>query len=83
MDDIENHLEETGLRWLWHFERMDETDLVKRVREERVPGHRKRGRPKKSWDEAVKDMKKRGLGTFKHRMTLREGLCSNRQSTVI
>jgi len=36
--------------------------LVKTVREERVPGHIKRGRPKKSWDEVVKeDMKKRGL----------------------
>jgi len=34
---------------------VDETNLVKRVREERVPGHMKRGRPKKSWDEVVKE----------------------------
>jgi len=41
---------------------MDETNLIKRVKEEGVPGHIKRGRPKKSWDEVViKDMKKRGL----------------------
>jgi len=41
---------------------MDETNSVKRVREERVPGLIKRGRPKKSWDEVVKeDMKKKGL----------------------
>jgi len=41
---------------------MDETNLVKRVRKERFPGHIKWGRPKKSWDEVVKeDMKKRGL----------------------
>jgi len=41
---------------------MDETKLVKRVKEKRVPGQIKRGRPKKSWDEVVKeDMKKRGL----------------------
>jgi len=41
---------------------MDITNLVRRVREEKVPGHMKRGRPKKSWDELVKeDMKKRGL----------------------
>jgi len=48
--------------WLGHLEKMDETSLTKRVREEKVPGHMKRGRPKKFWDEVVKeDMKKRGL----------------------
>jgi len=62
VEDIENHLRETRLRWLGNLERMDETNLVKRVGEERVPEHIKRGRPKKSWDEVVKeDMKKRGL----------------------
>jgi len=41
---------------------MDETNLVKRVRKDKVLGHTKRGRPKKSWDEVVKeDVKKRGL----------------------
>jgi len=41
---------------------MDETNLIKRVREEKVPRYMKRGRPKKSWDEVVnKEMKKRGL----------------------
>jgi len=41
---------------------VDETNLFRRVREERVPGHIKRGRPKKSWDEVVKEgMKKRSL----------------------
>jgi len=34
---------------------MDETNLVKRLREERVLGYMKRGRPKKSWDEVVKE----------------------------
>jgi len=43
--DIENHLEETTLRWLWNLERMDKTNLVKRVREERFPGHMKRVTP--------------------------------------
>jgi len=60
--DIENHLGETRLKWLGHLERMDETNLVERVGEERVSGHMKRGRPKKSWDEMVKqDMKKERL----------------------
>jgi len=61
MEDIENHLGETKRRWLGHLERMDETNLVRRVREERVPGHMKRGRPKKSWDEVVKEDMNRGL----------------------
>jgi len=62
VEDNGNHLGETRLRWLGHLERMDETNLVKKVREERDPGHVKRGRPKKSWDEVVKeDIKKRGL----------------------
>jgi len=32
VEDIENHLGETRLRWLGHLKRMDETNLVKRVR---------------------------------------------------
>jgi len=40
--DIGNHLGETRLRWLVHLERMDETNVVKRVREERVPKHKER-----------------------------------------
>jgi len=47
VEDIENHLGETWLRWLGQLERIGETNLVKKVREERVPGHTKRGRPKK------------------------------------
>jgi len=43
-----NHLGETRLKWLGYLERMDETNLAKRVREERIPGPIKRGRPKKS-----------------------------------
>jgi len=39
--------------WLRHLETMDETNFVKRVREERVPGQMKRGRLQKSWDEVV------------------------------
>jgi len=39
-------LEETRLRWLRHFERMGKTNLFKRVREKKVPGYKKRGKPK-------------------------------------
>jgi len=34
VEDIRNHLGETRLRWLGHLEKMDETNLIKRVREE-------------------------------------------------
>jgi len=44
VEDIENHLEETRLRCLGHLERMNETNLIKRVREERLPGHMKKSR---------------------------------------
>jgi len=41
---------------------MDETNLVKRVKGRKSSRHTKRERPKKSWDEVVKeDVKKRGL----------------------
>jgi len=54
VEDVENHLGETRLKWLGLLERMKETNLVKSVREERVPGHIKR-RPKKLWDGVVKE----------------------------
>jgi len=42
VEDIENHL----------VERMDETNLIIRVRKERVPGDMNRGRPKNlEWDD--------------------------------
>lgn len=62
VEDIEYHLGESRLRWLGHLERMNDTNLIRKVREERVPGSMKRGRPKISWEEVVKkDMKIRGL----------------------
>jgi len=38
---------------------MDETNFIKRVWEERVPGHMKIDRLKESWDEVVQDVKER------------------------
>jgi len=48
-------LERPDLDYLRHLERMDETNLVKRIREERVTGYKKKGRSKKSWNELVGD----------------------------
>jgi len=40
--DIENHLRETRLRWHGHFKRMDETNLIKRVRKKKFHNTRRR-----------------------------------------
>jgi len=62
VEELENHLGETRLRWLTHLERIEEINLIKRLRKERVPRHMKRGRLKMSWHEVVKeDMKKKDL----------------------
>jgi len=39
VEDIENHLRESSLRWLGHLERMVKTNLVKRVKKEIVLGY--------------------------------------------
>jgi len=36
---VGNQLGKTRLRWLGYLERWNETNLVKRVREKRLPGH--------------------------------------------
>jgi len=62
VEDIENHLGETRLRWLGHLERMSKANLIRKIRDERIPSNMKIGRPKKTWDEVVKeDIIKRGL----------------------
>jgi len=55
VEDKGDHLGETRLRWFGYLERMDETNLVKRVKERFQD-------MEKSWNEVMKeDMKKRGL----------------------
>jgi len=38
VEDIENHMGENRLNWFGHLERMDETNLINRVSEEKVRG---------------------------------------------
>ena len=50
------------LRWFGHVERMGDERLVKRVYESDIRGVRRRGRPRKSWINGVKEtLEKRGL----------------------
>ena len=62
VEDIDEHLRGHRLRWLGHVERMNEENVIRKVREKIIPGKTKRGRPKKTWDEIVKeDMRRRNL----------------------
>ena len=64
IEDIEEHLRGLRLRWFGHLKRMKRMNLTRRVREENVGGRLKRGRPKKSWEDTLKDdMKRRDLRT--------------------
>ena len=52
----------TRLRWAGHVERSEEEGILKRARNEKIPGRRARGRPKLRWSDVVeRDMEKRGL----------------------
>ena len=43
------------LRWCGHVSRMNDSKLPKKVWKCTVTGTRPRGRPRKSWDECIKD----------------------------
>ncbi|XP_076799906.1 uncharacterized protein LOC143445001 [Clavelina lepadiformis] len=62
VEDIEKHLRGHRLRWLEHIERMNEESLTRIVQHKMIEGKVKRGIPKKTREETVKDdMRRRGL----------------------
>ena len=59
--DITEKMQETRLRWLGHVVRRDDEYVGKRIRGMQV-GRKKRGRPRRRWEDYVKeDMKERGI----------------------
>ena len=61
VDDIEGFLRSHRLRWAGHVERAGK-GVPKQVREMKVEGTRKKGRPRLTWQELVrKDMREVGL----------------------
>ena len=48
-------LQQNRLRWYGHVLRKDDDDWVKKCMEHEVEGSRPRGRPKKTWKEAVRE----------------------------
>jgi hypothetical protein len=52
LDDIKTK----QLQWYRHVQRMKEGRLTKEVMKWRPPGRRKRGRPKHSWGEGIREL---------------------------
>ncbi|KAI5720850.1 hypothetical protein M8J77_012470 [Diaphorina citri] len=60
--EITNKIQERRLQWFGHIERRDQDYIGKKIREMRVVGNRKRGRPKKKWMNCVnEDLRNKGL----------------------
>ena len=58
--DITEKMQETRLRWLGHVVRRGDEYVGKRIRGMQV-GRKKRGRPRRRWEDCVKeDIKERG-----------------------
>ena len=51
---LSDRVEQSGLRWYGHVERMNEERLVKRVWEAETKGKRPRGRPRRRWMDGVR-----------------------------
>ena len=61
-DAVKSKIEINQLRWFGHVKRMDDNRIAKSVYSARVQGKRPRGRPRKKWEEDIKDaLKKRNL----------------------
>ena len=43
------------LRWFGHVQRRDADNVIRRVMELAIPGTRRRGRPKETWHQQIKD----------------------------
>jgi len=55
IDDIALVLQQNRLHWYGHVLRKEDDNLVKKCMEYKVKGPRPRGRPKRTWREAVKE----------------------------
>lgn len=55
MEPVTEKIGEGQLRWFGHVCRMPRDRITKRVYETRVPGKNKRGRPRKTWEEGIRE----------------------------
>ena len=52
---ISDNLTHDKTRWFGHVQRRDATNVTRRVMELAIPGTRRRGRPKKTWHQQMKE----------------------------
>ena len=61
-DDIKTKIEVNQLRWFGHVNRMNDDRIAKSVYSAKTQGKRPRGRPRRKWEEDIKEaLKKRNL----------------------
>ena len=59
---IEDFIIQRRLRWYGHVICRDISSQIREVMEHEIPGKRKKGRPRKSWEECIKkDLEQYGL----------------------
>ncbi|XP_068082743.1 LINE-1 retrotransposable element ORF2 protein [Anabrus simplex] len=62
MKPLEKTIQEYQLRWFGHVHRMSTDRLPRLMREVRVEGRKARGRPRKTWEEGIREaLQERGL----------------------
>ena len=65
---VGERMDQGVMRWFGHVERMGDDRLVKRVYDSEVRGVRRRGRPRKSWMDGLKEtLERRGLNIHEAR----------------
>ena len=55
-DSLETRIERNQLRWFGHVNRMKENRIPKQILECHPQGVKPKGRPKKTWEDAIKEM---------------------------
>ena len=66
---VSQRMDQGVLRWFGHVERMGNERIAKRVYESDVRGARRRGRPRKSWMDGVKEvLTRRALASRKQKL---------------
>ena len=60
-----DYIEQRQLAWWGHLQRMSPNRTPKQIWEARISGNRRRGRPRKSWDNIVTDIFKKRKITYK------------------
>ena len=71
--ELSKRAEQKGLRWFGHVERMDEGRMVKRITGSRTRGVRKRGKPRMTWGEGIRNsLRERGVEVEQGRVIARD-----------